>query len=244
MKWLIFSVGLSIITGQAHSQSLQTVPGHCGLYFKNMQVLRKQLASQMKFYNFHPGENVASIGAQCATWEGAFATYTDSIHFYLEDIDPVSLNEAQVSFSWSYYSTLNKKTITSTRKIIIGSESKTNLPEHYFDKILIINSFHEFSDQQGMLADIAGKLRPGGILYLDETLAEKSGELHVQCNKRIYTGDELISLFKGYGFSYISGLDMHFRSKKIVRKIFAFKLSTASESAHLLIDTAFHFANR
>jgi hypothetical protein len=93
-----------------------------------------------------------------------------------------------------------------------------------------------------MLADIKGELRPGGILYLDETLAEKSGELHVQCKKRIYTSDELISLFTGYGFSYISGLNLNFLSKKAVCKIFAFKLSTATESAHLLIDTVLHFA--
>jgi ubiquinone/menaquinone biosynthesis C-methylase UbiE len=188
-----------------------------------MQQLDRQIGDQAKFYDFHAGQTVASIGAQCANWEAALATKTDSIAFYLEDIDSGSLNNIQAAFSWNYYSELRKKPITCSYKIVIGTESSTNLPSGSFDKILIINSFHEFNDQKQMLSDIAKKLKPNGVLYIDETLAKKSGDLHIQCGKRIFTSDETIEIFKENGFKYTGGLNIDFRKSKPLRKIFAFK---------------------
>ena len=38
--------------------------------------------------------------------------------------------------------------------MVLGNERSTLLPENSFDKILIINSFHEFTFKAEMLADI------------------------------------------------------------------------------------------
>lgn len=116
--------------------------------------------------------------------------------------------------------------MTSPYKLVVGTETATNLPDHLFDKILIINSFHEFTYQKEMLRDIAKKLKPGGILYIDEALARKSGELHSVCNKRIYVDEELINILKENGYEYIDGDVRSFRKSKPVRKIFAFKKAT------------------
>jgi ubiquinone/menaquinone biosynthesis C-methylase UbiE len=223
MKKTLLIVILFHIGDFCSSQNLLSFKEHCGLYFKNIDQLKKQIAEQVKFYDFHQGETVASIGAQCANWEASFAVLSDSIHFYLEDIDSTSLNAAQASFAWKYYSQLSGKQISSSFNIVIGRDTSTNLPDQFFDKIIIINSFHEFSDQQKMLADILKKLKPNGILNIDEILAKKSGELHIQCHQRIYTENELIEILQKNGFKYVGGLDMNFRNSKPVRKIFAFE---------------------
>ncbi len=74
-----------------------------------------------------------------------------------------------------------------------------------------------------MLQDIASKLKRNDLLFIDETLARHSGQLHGVCKKRIYLDEELISLLKDNGYKYIDGLVMNFRKSKPVRKIFAFK---------------------
>ncbi len=222
-KIFLCGILLSRISPDASSQGLKSISGHCGLYYKTMDQLNRQIGDQAKFYDFHAGQIVASIGAQCANWEAALATKTDSIVFYLEDIDSGTLNNIQVAFAWDYYSALRKKTISCDYKIIIGTQTSTHLPDQLFDKILIINSFHEFTDQKQMLHDITKKLKPSGILYIDETLATKSGELHIQCGKKIFTSDEMISICKENGFNYVDSLDIYFRKTNPVRKIFAFK---------------------
>ncbi len=214
-----------LLTGfiACYAQKLETFKGHCGLYYKSMDELLKQKDNELSFYNFQSGQTVASIGAQCCHWEAAYAATTDSVTFYLEDIDSAYFNEKQASFAWNYYEPVRGKRMTSTYQLVLGDEKKTNLPAASFDKILIINSFHEFTYQKEMLDDIAGKLKPDGILYIDEALARKSGDLHGVCKKRMYLNDELIAILRQNGYEYINGRELIFRKVKNVRKIFAFR---------------------
>jgi len=114
--------------------------------------------------------------------------------------------------------------MTSDYKMILGDERSTSLPENTFDKILIINSFHEFTFQAEMLADIKKKLKPGGILYIDEALPKRQGQLHGICNKPMLTNEETIAIFEKNGFEYLNGVDFNFRRKNPTRKIFAFRI--------------------
>jgi SAM-dependent methyltransferase len=219
--------GLSfLLTGILLSSyaQLKSVKGYCGLYYKNMESLHHQQGTTLAFYNFLPGQVVASIGAQCCHWEAAYAATVDSVHFYLEDIDSSYLNDHQANFAWGYYDSLRGKPMTSKYQLVLGDEKKTSLPDKTFDKILIINSFHEFGYPKEMLGDILTKLKPGGILYIDETIARKSGELHGVCKKRIYLPEELIEVLNQAGFQFVDALDLQFRKKQPVRKIFAFAL--------------------
>jgi ubiquinone/menaquinone biosynthesis C-methylase UbiE len=205
------------------AQKFKSFKDHCGLYYKTMDGLLQQKQKELDFYHFQPGQAVASIGAQCCHWEAAYAAIADNISFYLEDIDSTHFNQQQAAFAWNYYNTLRNKPMSSTYQLVLGDEKKTNLPDQLFDKVMIINSFHEFTYQKEMLEDISRKLKPGGLLYIDETLAGKSGELHGSCKKRIFLDEELVSILKENGYEYADGLDMKFRKSKPVRKIFAFR---------------------
>ncbi len=205
------------------AQKLKTFKGHCGMYYETMESLLKQKEKELDFYSFQPEQIVASIGAQCCHWEAAFAATVDSVTFYLEDIDTTHFNGSQTDFAWHYYDGIRGKPMTSQYKMVIGDEVSTSLPENLFDKIIIINSFHEFTYQAEMLADIKKKLKHDGILYIDEAMPKRPGQLHGICNKPMLTDDEMIDLLTQNGFEYVDGLEMNFRKNKPQRKIFAFR---------------------
>lgn len=209
------------------AQKMQTFKGQCGSFFENMGHLYKIKQTELDFYQFKPGQTVASVGAGCCHWEAAYAATTDSVTFYLEDIDTTKLNKRHANFSWNYYAGLRGKSMTCNYKLVIGDEKSTSLPENGFDKILIINSFHEFSYQSEMLADIKKKLKPGGILYIDEALPKKAGQLHGVCNLPMLTADQMIELFAKNGFEFVNGLEFNYHQKVPVRKIFALRVKKA-----------------
>jgi len=207
-----------------HAQKLKTFKNYCGGFYESMADLLKIQQQEISFYNFRSGQTVASIGAQCSHWEAAYAATTDGVTFYLEDIDSSKFKKSQVEFAWNYYATLRGKPMTSDYKMVIGDERSTSLPENTFDKILIINSFHEFTYQNEMLADIKSKLKPAGILYIDEALPKRQGQLHGICKKPMLTNEETIAVFEKNGFEYVDGVDFNYRQKSPTRKIFAFKI--------------------
>lgn len=207
----------------ARGQKLHSVKGYCGLYYASMPDLYKQKQGELDFFRFKPGETVASIGAQCCHWEAAYAAATDSVHFYLEDIDSAYFNLRQTAFAWHYYDSIRGKPMTSRYTMILGNEQSTGLPENSFDKILIINSFHEFTDKEGMLADLFTKLKRGGILYIDESVPKKQGELHGVCKIPMITPEEMKAILTANGFEFVNVLDLLFRKSFPSRKIYAFK---------------------
>jgi len=214
----------SFCTLHAQKQKKIKFEGRCGYFYQSIEHIHKVIGREVVFYDFKPGEVVASIGAQCCNWEAALAAVTDSVLFYLEDIDSIKFTKEQTAFAWNYYATLRGRPMTSNYKMILGDEKSTSLPENVFDKILIINSFHEFTFPTEMLADIKKKLKPGGILYIDEALPKRHGQLHGICNMPMLSSDQMIQLFSKNGFEYVDGLDFNYRQKNPVRKIFAFKI--------------------
>ena len=223
VKLTFTAIFLSLIFS-TQAQKLETFKNYCGGFYKSMDDLRKMQQKEIGFYNFRSGQTIGSIGAQCCHWEAAYAATTDSVTFYLEDIDSSKFKKSQVEFAWDYYSTLRGRPMTSNYKMIIGNERSTSLPENTFDKVLIINSFHEFTCPAEMLADIKKKLKSGGILYIDEALPKRSGQLHGICNLPMLTNEETIAIFEKNGFEYINGIDFNYRQKVAVRKIFAFRI--------------------
>jgi SAM-dependent methyltransferase len=207
-----------------HAQKLETFKNYCGGFYKSMADLLKMQQKEIGLYDFKSGQTIASIGAQCCHWEAAYAATIDSVTFYLEDIDSSKFKKSQVEFAWNYYATLRGRPMTCDYKMILGDERSTSLPENTFDKILIINSFHEFTFQAEMLADIKKKLKPDGILYIDEALPKRQGQLHGICKKTMLTNEETIAIFEKNGFEYVDGIDFNYRQQNPTRKIFAFRI--------------------
>jgi hypothetical protein len=80
--------------------------------------------------------------------------------------------------------------------------------------------------QTEMLEDIRKKLKPGGLLFIDEALPKRHGQLHGVCNLPMLNSDQMVELFTRNGFEYVNGLEFNYRQKDPVRKIFAFRIKS------------------
>ena len=134
-----------------------------------------------KIYEFKENEKVASVGANLGMREIIYSLESPPINFYLEDLDPKNLNENILKDLIGKFEAVSEKNTKSSFKIVIGDSTKTNLPEQYFDKILIENSLHEFSQIDKMIADVVQKLSKNGILFISDPISEKPNEIHAGC---------------------------------------------------------------
>lgn len=221
VKWIFLFLFLTgLFTGTSRAQ-LRRVKGYCGMYYSSMEQLYRQKQAELDFYDFRPGQVIASIGAQCGTWEAAFAAAKDSLLFYLEDIDTTYFNKRQLDFAWRYYDSLRGQPMKSGYKMVLGNEQGTGLPDGFFDKITVINSFHEFSHPGAMLQDLRRKLKPGATLYIDESIPKKQGDLHGICKMPMLTPDEMNRVLSANGFRLIEVKEMQYRKSRPVRAIYA-----------------------
>ncbi len=197
--------------------------GFHGSFYTSFEKMQQKHDPVTRFYDFKPGEQVASIGAQTCVGEAVYASFCDSVHFYPQDIDSTYLNAPQAAYVWNYYGTLRGKPLTSNYQLVLGNEKETLLPLNHFDKCLIINSFHEFTAPAAMLNDLYGKLKPGGLLYIDEIVPVRIGELHGVCRMPLYTAAEMNKIVQAAGFKPKAGWIMEMRKNKIRRNIYCFE---------------------
>lgn len=158
------------------------------------------MQKSLSIYNFKENETIASIGASSGVWEIWFASQVEHLTFYLQDIDAQNCNETEISYGVKYYEKLLNKPISGKFIPIIGTQSETNLPKNTFDKVLIINSLHEFEHPELILKDIHRILKPNGKLFIEEQITEFSGQIHEGCGKALFTDSEMINLLNNCGF--------------------------------------------
>lgn len=158
------------------------------------------MKKSLETYRFKPYETIASIGASSGVWEIWFASQVNNLTFYLQDIDSLNCSQEEINYGIKYYEKLLNKPIIGQFIPVIGNQHQTNLPINFFDKILIINSLHEFLFVDEILQEIKNCLNPMGKLFIEEQMAKTSGEIHEGCGKRLFTQNELIDCLSENGF--------------------------------------------
>lgn len=171
------------------------------------------MQKSLSIYNFKENEIIASIGASSGVWEIWFASQVEGLTFYLQDIDAQNCNQEEINEGVTYFEKLLGKKNTGEFIPIIGTQSATNLPKNTFDKVLIINSLHEFDNPEIILQDIHEILKSNGKLFIEEQIAKYAGEIHEGCGKRLFTESELIEMLKKCGFKLF---DRHFKDDGVV----------------------------
>jgi predicted methyltransferase len=178
----------------------------------------RSLQKSLEIYQFKPYETIASVGASSGVWEIWFTSQVDNLTFYLQDIDAQNCNQEEINYGVNYYEKLLSKKIIGKFTPIIGTQHQTNLPVSFFDKILIINSLHEFLFVDEILRDIKKCLKPSGKLFIEEQIAETSGEIHEGCGKPLFTQSELVDCLERNGFELVN-----ITNKEDANSIFEFK---------------------
>jgi tetratricopeptide (TPR) repeat protein len=132
-------------------------------FFADMFETHKQLTD---FMDIHTGDVIAEVGADDGWNLGVLSVIYDSLILYAQDIDAKALTQKSLDRTISYYEKQRNTKQTNTFKWVIGTVSATNLPEGIFDKILLIDAYHDFDKKDEMIDDISHKLKPGGKIYI------------------------------------------------------------------------------
>jgi SAM-dependent methyltransferase len=160
----------------------------------------KLFEDQFNAYEISSGDVVAEVGAASGWLEGVFSVFSDSVIYYIQDIDTNYLNKKQLDAVIEHFSAQRQTPQTNNFHFVIGTETITNLPEANFDLIIINNSFHHFSEVGPMMDDIVKKLKPDGRLVISESFANPYIKVrHGGCKKKAYTVSTVENLLEPSG---------------------------------------------
>lgn len=158
----------------------------------------KDLVTDFELKN---GDIVADIGAASGWIDGILSVFTDSVTYYVQDINSIYLNEIEFENVMKHYSPLRLNSQTNNFHIIIGTKKKTNLPDIKFDKIIFNNAFHEITFPIQILNDIVGKIKPNGKIIIQEGFSSRQKKHKLPgCGITGYKVQDVIDLLSKFGF--------------------------------------------
>ncbi|HWY37362.1 MAG TPA: tetratricopeptide repeat protein [Bacteroidia bacterium] len=132
-------------------------------FFVNMFETKKQL---LNFMEINKGDVIAEVGAGNGWNLGVLSMIYDSLTLYAQDINPKDLSESAWKKTITYYEKHRATKQTNKFNRVIGTTSSTNLPDGIFDKILLVDAYHDFDKKDAIIDDMAKKLKPGGKIYI------------------------------------------------------------------------------
>jgi len=143
-------------------------PYKCGWVWADKKFIEKKVKPYFDMYGFKKGDVIGDIGASSGYCEGVFSVFSDSLTFYIEDIDTTCLNNSELTKVINYYTKIKEAPITNKFFLVIGNEKNTNLPGGIFDKIIMNKTFHHLDYPDDIVSDIYKKLKPDGELYISD----------------------------------------------------------------------------
>ena len=119
----------------------------------------------IKNMNITTTDVIADIGAGSGYHAYKIAPLNYEGAVYAVDIQPEMLNAILRNPKFEKYTNI---------KLVQGDEKSVNLPENTFDKILMVDVYHEFSYPKEMILSIKKALKSDGKIYLIEYRMEDS----------------------------------------------------------------------
>lgn len=203
---------------------IQSLFKECGgIYFTEREKAYRYFEVYLDAINLKKGDKVASIGARSTTFEVSLSAFSDSIYFTLENIDSSCLNNKQIKEVLQALSPLFKNNLTNKFDIVIGNEYETNLAQDYFDKVILVNSLHEFTNVPEMIRNIHNICKQIAMLYIIEDLPFKKYEIHGGCNRLMLDELGVRDRIEPYGFQYIDKRIVGYRNGVAGRYMYIFK---------------------
>ena len=175
---------------------------------------------------FREGEIIADIGAGNGYMEAMLSVFSDSLTFYIQDIDSSVCNQRTVNEAFDFYQEVKGSPFTNKFIVVNGTDTNTNLPDNTYDKILMIRTYQYLREPRKFIMDVRKNLKEEGLFIVInpqyntyenlDSQRQKYGwnasPLEKQITDIIDCGFELIEIsrkYDGYGQPYI----MTFRKK-------------------------------
>jgi hypothetical protein len=137
--------------------------------FRNKDSLYRTVQIDLAIINPQPHDTIADIGSYDGYYPLAYSIFSDSVMFYLSDI-----SRAGFAYFDSLQGICQEMKIyrgSNQFKVVIGEAKNTKLPRHLFNKVILRDALHHFTQMDEMLADIRLIMKPSSaVLYLYEPL--------------------------------------------------------------------------
>lgn len=164
----------------------------------NYQSVIDEYEDYHQFIGCKPGETIASIGAGNGRKEIQISCFIDGITWYLEEIDSSRLY--QFDKVLTHHEGLKGSPINGKFKLVLGTASSTTLPKGIFDRVIMLNVFHEISSRASIMSEVQRLLRPNGELVIMERMANKPDQIHGDCKHPKLYEPEFLKEMHDYGF--------------------------------------------
>jgi len=177
-------------------------PYEYGFVPKTYEHVVKNYEKYSHHFECRKGETIASIGAGNGRQEIQISCFIDDITWYLEEIDSSRL--FQFDKVLNYHEKLRSSPIDAEFNLVLGSEITTTLPIGIFDRVIMINVFHEIVNREPLLMEFQKLLKPEGKLVIMERMGNESGQFHKDCKHPKLFEPEFLSEMSEYGYKSIN----------------------------------------
>jgi ubiquinone/menaquinone biosynthesis C-methylase UbiE len=169
----------------------------------------------LPFFEPKEQQSILSVGTGGALWEVLLASHWPSSNWTLLEPKKDSLNEETITETIDYWAKKHPLTNPASFTIINEPFLRSVLPKASFDRIFFFNSLHEMEDLSQVLHKAYELLTFGGLVLIEEQLAQTKGEIHEGCGKELFTFDTLVLLTSSTSLSFESYQNNHFKFNKL-----------------------------
>ena len=153
--------------------------GHTPCFFfpktpnMHLEIWKDLALNKIKLKN---GDTVASIGVGSGWREFMLSTYTDSITFYMEELDTSCISKERIkNILLPNYSEIRGSIITNNFIPTIGTPTTIGINNNKVDKVLILfDTYHHLSDDIAIIKECNRILKANGKFIVDEYVTRKN----------------------------------------------------------------------
>ncbi|MDR2009165.1 MAG: class I SAM-dependent methyltransferase [Bacteroidales bacterium] len=177
---------------QCHSQENHTRPPRKYEYIKNNMVISSENIEEIKkAQNFvekskiEKYDTIISIGSWNGNREFLWSLFTDSVHFYLQDVDISSLTKFRIEeVCIPHYSKMRQTPVTNTFAIIKGTQKHFGINDNSVSKVIMYNVYHHFKNDIIMVKEAKRVLQNNGNLIIWENVTERNMKTRRYCGDK------------------------------------------------------------
>jgi SAM-dependent methyltransferase len=165
----------------------------------NFSEIQREYENYYYLIACQPGETIASIGAGNGIKEIQISCFVEDITWHLQEIDSSRLYQFKEVLA--YHENLIRSHINGNFNLVVGSEISTGLPPGIFDRVLMLNVFHEIAAREEILMEIHHLLNEDGVLIIMERMGKTEGEVHGDCGYPKLMEPGFVQEMNNYGYT-------------------------------------------
>ncbi len=160
--------------------------------------IHQRVKNDLDFIRPTRQDTIADIGSFDGYYPAVYSIFSDSVVFYLNDITNAGF--AHLDSIKAACARIRGRDFSNKFIIRIGTDSSTNLPGHFFNKVVIRDALHHFKSKDAMLLDVKRIMKPQASLILFEPVRGRNLNTETLC-KGAMTAEELLGLMNKNGFT-------------------------------------------